>query len=295
LIVESTNKPRSQLTKRANSCKLQVASQATTKKSPIRWCKNGMNTDMEQTRTATRRLWEVDTIRGVAIILMICYHCIFDLSYFGAYSGYMLSTPWQVFARSIGSTFIFVLGVSLTLRVNRLKPELEDKLFRKFLLRGAKIFGWGMVVTVVTYFLLGYGFVVFGILHLLGLSTILAYPFLRSRWASLAGGVAVIVLGIIVARFTSPSLWLVWLGVRQLGRYMVDYYPILPWFGIALLGVFAGLTLYPGGIPRFTLPDLSQKAPIRGLTFLGRHSLLIYLVHQPILLAILFVVGIASL
>jgi uncharacterized membrane protein len=85
------------------------------------------------------------------------------------------------------------------------------------------------------------------------------------------------------------------LGVRQFGRYMVDYYPILPWFGIALLGVFVGHTLYPGGTPRFTLPDLSQRAPIRGLTFLGRHSLLIYLVHQPILLGFLFVVGIAHL
>jgi uncharacterized membrane protein len=76
---------------------------------------------------------------------------------------------------------------------------------------------------------------------------------------------------------------------------MVDYYPLFPWFGIALLGAFAGLTLYPGGIRGFSLPDLSEKTPIRGLTFLGRHSLLIYLVHQPILLAILFVVGIASL
>ena len=255
-----------------------------------------MNREMEHTETTARRLWEVDTVRGIAVILMICYHFIFDLSYFGAYSGYMLSTPWQIFARSIGSTFIFVLGVSLTLRFNRLKPDLDDKqLFQKYLLRGAKIFAWGMVITAVTYVLLPYGFVVFGILHLLGLSTILAYPFLRSRWASLVGGVVVIALGITIARFTSSSPWLLWLGVRQLGRYMVDYYPILPWFGIALLGVSVGLTLYPGGTSRFTLPDLSHKAPIRGLAFLGRHSLLIYLIHQPILLAILFVVGIASL
>jgi uncharacterized membrane protein len=255
-----------------------------------------MDMEMEQSKPAARRLWEIDTVRGIAVILMICYHFIFDLSYFGAYSGYMLSTPWQLFARSIGSTFIFVLGVSLTLRYNHLKPRLDQKqLFLKFLMRGAKIFAWGMVVTVVTYFLLGYGFVVFGILHLLGLATILAYPFLRSRWASLVAGIVVIGGGIYIARILSPSPWLLWLGVRQLGRYMVDYYPLFPWFGITLLGVFVGLTLYPDGAPRFELPDLSQKAPIRGLTFLGRRSLLIYLIHQPILLAILFLVGIASL
>jgi uncharacterized membrane protein len=255
-----------------------------------------MSVEMEQVQPASSRLWEVDAVRGIAIILMICYHFIFDLSYFGAYSGYMLSTPWQLFARSIGTTFIFVLGVSLTLRYNHLRPKLDQKqLFYKFLVRGAKIFAWGMVVTVVTYFLIGYGFVLFGILHLLGLATILGYPFLRSRWASLVAGILVIGVGIYITRILLPSPWLLWLGVRQLGRYMVDYYPIFPWFGIALLGAFAGLTLYPGGIRGFSLPDLSQKSPIRGLTFLGRHSLLIYLIHQPILLAIRFVVGIASL
>ena len=188
------------------------------------------------------------------------------------------------------------MGVSLTLRYDRLKPALSERqLFGEFLLRGAKIFGWGMVITAVTYLALGSGFIVFGILHLLGLSTVLAYPFLRSRWAGLVGGIVVIVLGVYLNQQLSASPWLIWLGVRQLGRHMVDYYPIFPWFGPALLGVFAGLTLYPGGAPRFTLPDLSGAAPVRGLSFLGRHSLVIYLVHQPIRLAILILLGVGSL
>ena len=124
---------------------------------------------------------------------------------------------------------------------------------------------------------------------------ILAYPFLRSRWASLVAGIVVIGLGVYVNGLKSPSPWLLWLGVQQVGRYMVDFYPLLPWFGIALLGVFVGLTLYPGGTPRFALPDLTQRTPIRGLTFLGKHSLLIYLIHQPILFAILILVGIGSI
>lgn len=248
---------------------------------------------MEQAEPETGRFWEVDTARGIAIVLMVFYHLMFDLSYFGAYSGRMQFGAWAMFARGVASVFIFVLGVSLTLRYNRLKPQLGHwQLFQKFLLRGAKIFAWGMVVTVVTYFFLDFGFVVFGILHLLGLSTILAYPFLRSRWASLIAGIAVIGLGIYISDLRSPSPWLLWLGIMQVGRYMVDFYPLLPWFGVALLGVFAGLTLYPGGSPRFALPDLSQRAPVRGLTFLGKHSLLIYLIHQPILFAILILVGI---
>jgi uncharacterized membrane protein len=255
-----------------------------------------MLSDMEQTEPTFRRLWEVDTVRGIGVVLMIFYHLIFDLSYFGAYSGYMLSGPWQTFARGIGSTFIFVMGISLTLRYNRLGPELDPgPLFRKYLVRGAQLLAWGMVITVVTYFVIGYGYVIFGILHLLGLSTILAYPFLRSRWASLVGGIVVIGLGMYIDSFVSSGPWLLWLGVKQMMRYMVDYYPVLPWFGVALLGIFVGYTLYPHGRPRFNLPDLSHTVPIRGLAYLGKHSLPIYLIHQPILLAFLILVGIGSI
>jgi uncharacterized membrane protein len=251
---------------------------------------------MKRTKPTYRRFWEIDTVRGIAVILMIGYHLVFDLSYFGVYRGNIYATSWMIIARSIGTTFIFVMGVSLTLRYNRLEPELDRKqLFRKYLLRGAQLFGWGMVITAVTYFVVGYGFVVFGILHLLGLSTILAYPFLRSRWASLVAGIVVIGVGLYLGGSRSPSPWLLWFGVKQAGRYMVDYYPISPWFGFVLLGMAAGFTLYPGGTPRFDLPDLSQSVPIRGLTWLGSHSLLVYLIHQPILLGILILVGIGSI
>jgi uncharacterized membrane protein len=252
--------------------------------------------EMQEKKPALHRLWEVDTVRGIAVVLMVFYHFVWDLSYFGAYSGSMLATPWQTFARSIGSTFIFVLGVSLTLRYSRLKPTLGQKqLLRKYLVRGAKLMGWGMVITGVTYLVVGRGFVIFGILHLLGLSTIMAFPFLRSRWASLVAGLVVIGLGQYAKNIVLLSPWLLWLGVRQLGRYMVDYYPVIPWFGVALLGVFVGLTLYAGGTRQFGLPDLSRTAPVRGLSFLGRHSLVIYLVHQPIMLTILVLLGIGSI
>jgi len=250
----------------------------------------------EPTKSTIHRFWEVDAARGIAIVLMVIYHFTWDLSYFGVYSGNMLATPWQTFARSIATIFIFVMGVSLTLSHNRLKLKLSRRqLFQKYLLRGAKIFGWGMLITVVTYFFIGHGFVLFGILHLLGLSIILAYPFLPSRWASLIAGIVVIGLGVYASRFVAASPWLIWLGVKQSGRYMVDYYPLLPWFGVSLLGIFFGHTLYSQGSPRFLLPDLSNTPPIRGLTYLGKHSLLIYLIHQPILMAILILLGVGSI
>jgi uncharacterized membrane protein len=82
--------------------------------------------------------------------------------------------------------------------------------------------------------------------------------------------------------------------VKQAGIYMVDYYPVLPWFGLSLLGIFTGYTLYPQGVRRFSLPNLAALLPVRGLRFLGRHSLLIYVIHQPILIGLLFALGFGS-
>jgi len=242
------------------------------------------------------RLWEVDTLRGIAIVLMVFYHFVWDLNYFGLYQANMLVGPWQWFARSIATMFIFVLGLSLTLSYNReIRRDSQPHLLKKYLLRGGKIFGWGLVITVATYFFIGRGFVIFGILHLLGVSIILAYPFLKlNRWASLLGGLAIIGAGIYVDTLRTTSPWLIWLGVKQLGRSMVDYYPVLPWAGIALLGVFAGYSLYPRGYAAVSWPDWGHLWPVRGLRFLGRHSLLIYLVHQPILIGTFIALGFGS-
>lgn len=242
------------------------------------------------------RLWEVDAIRGVAIVLMIFYHFVWDLNYFGLYQANLLTGPWQWFARGIATLFLFVMGVSLTLSDTRESQRWgQPPSFTKYLWRGGKIFGLGLIVTLATYFFIGRGFVIFGILHLLGLSIILAYPFLRAkRWLSLMAGLLVIGVGWYVDNLVVSFPWLIWLGIKQEGVYMVDYYPILPWFGLALLGIFAGYTLYPQGVRRFSLPNLASLPPLRGLRFLGRHSLLIYVIHQPILIGSLMALGFGS-
>ncbi len=243
------------------------------------------------------RLWEIDTLRGIAIVEMVFFHFMWDLNFFRVYQTDILGTAWQSFARNIAATFIFVMGVSLTLSYTRYQEKNEPVApFSKYFRRGAQVFGLGMLITVATYFFIGRGFVVFGILHLLGASIILAYPFLPlTRWVSLVTGLIFIGLGIYFDRLLAPFPWLIFLGIKQRGFYMVDYYPLFPWFGVALLGIFAGKTLYPQGRPRFSLPDFSQASVVRVLRFLGQHSLLIYMVHQPILIAVLIGLGLATL
>lgn len=243
-----------------------------------------------------KRLWEIDTLRGFAIVEMVIYHFTWDLNYVGLFRANLLEGPWQWFARSIATLFLLVMGLSMTLSYTRESQRLgQTSLFGKYLRRGGKIFGLGLLVTVATYFFIGRGFVIFGILHLLGLSIILAYPFLHlNRWVSLIAGLFIIGLGVYVDNLVVSFPWLIWLGVKQAGIYMVDYYPVLPWFGLALIGIFTGYVLYPQSSRRFSLPDLSGAWPIRGLRFLGRHSLLIYIIHQPILMGLLIALGFGS-
>jgi uncharacterized membrane protein len=189
------------------------------------------------------------------------------------------------------------MGISLVISYNRTMQQTgQANLFPKFLLRGLKVFFWGLVVTLATYLTIGHGFVVFGILHLIGFSIAAAYPFLPypRRYLALVGGLIGIGLGIYLNGQVSTGPWLIWLGVKQIGRLMVDYYPVLPWYGMALLGIFAGQMLYPGGVARFNRPAAPHTPVIQALTFLGQHSLLIYLIHQPILQGLLFLSGIAS-
>jgi uncharacterized membrane protein len=236
-----------------------------------------------------RRIWEVDTLRGFAIVLMLFYHTIWDLAFFQLYPFNIYGVGWQTFARFIATLFTFVMGIALTLSYHRANQR-ADSLFSKYLYRGGQIFGCGMLITVATYFVIGNGFVIFGILHLLGVSTIISYPFLKHKWISLIAGLIFIGIGIYLGGIIDPSPWFIWLGIKQAGRAMVDYYPVFPWSGLALIGIFTGHTLYPQGEPRFILPDLTDILPIRLMRFLGQHSLLIYLIHQPILFSGLWLI-----
>lgn len=232
------------------------------------------------------RFWEVDAARGVAVLGMVFFHFMWDLQFFGLSSVNVFSTPWQIFARSIGTTFTFLLGLSLWLIATRLSPQ---ALRRYAIRRGVTILGLGLLISLGTWLFVGDAYVRFGILHLLGTMLVLSLPFVRAPlWLTFAMGIAMIVGGAFLTPLRAPFPWLTALGVAQAGVEMVDYYPLLPWGGAALLGVTCGRLVYPDGQRSVALPELGALTPVCALRFLGRHSLLIYLLHQPILLGALF-------
>jgi uncharacterized membrane protein len=242
------------------------------------------------------RFWEIDALRGIAVVAMVLYHFSYDLAFFGLFDvGFFRSGLGLNTGRLIGGSFIFLAGISLTLsyaRVTASQPS-GEKLFRKYFSRGLRIFSYGLVITLLTWIFLPNEMIVFGILHLIGASIILAYPFLNLKLANVALGVACIAIGSLLRGFEVHTPWLVWLGIDPT-FFMLDYWPIFPWFGVVLFGVTAGNALY-GDLSKRAASSTPRPSAVRPLAFLGRHSLVVYLVHQPVLLAALILLGVGSL
>jgi len=161
-------------------------------------------------------------------------------------------------------------------------------LYRKYLLRGLKIFSLGMLITLSTYLFVPRGTIFFGILHFLGMATILALPFLKVRTKHLAiAAFLVILLGIYLTTLQFTFSLLFWLVPSTF--YTLDYFPLLPWFGIMLIGLYSGNTLYKNNKRSFKI--LIEPKISKPVNFLGRHSLIIYIIHQPILVVVLYLLG----
>jgi Predicted membrane protein len=237
----------------------------------------------------TSRYWEIDFCRGTAILMMVVFHVVFDLGYFGIFPVSASSGFWRYFGYGTASLFLLIVGVSFSIRYARVSGNLSGWMrYRKFLYRGIGIFALGLLVTLGTWLYLGEGFVLFGILHLIGISVIIAPFFYRFGIFNILLGFVCIAAGFFMGGLVGP-LWLIPLGLHPAAFWSVDYTPLFPWFGIVLMGIGAGCTLYPGGIRRIPVPDL----PPYGSSFVifsGMHSLAIYLVHQPVILLVLQVI-----
>ncbi len=226
-------------------------------------------------------------------MMMVGYHLTYDLDTFGGYDIESTSGFWAYFADATASAFLFLVGISLAISYAR--AGARRGIFGRYLRRGLRIFAYGMALTIV-FSVLGMGVVAFGILHLIGVSIILAYPFLRLRFTNLVFGTLIFAAGqyILAQNLYSQSFWLLPFGVVPEGVIMPDYRPLLPWFGVVLIGLFFGNVVYGDGRRPAVLED---KAPVlaRPLLSPGRNSLFIYLIHQPIIIALLAATGVVEL
>lgn len=244
-------------------------------------------------RPLADHFWEIDALRGVAIVMMVTFHFVYDLYAFGISNTVFEDRFWHYFQRTTASLFIGLVGLSLAISYARAaaRSAANPPTFRKYIVRGGRILAWALLISAVTYFALGpNAYIQFGILHFIGVSVILAYPFLAlpglsNRWVVLTAGTLLLTWGRSILTQPVETPWLVWLGFMPPGYAAVDYFPLAPWFGLVLVGVGLGKIVYSGNRRQLALPDLSALAPVRGLTWLGQRSLPIYLIHQPLLYA----------
>lgn len=233
------------------------------------------------------RILVLDLARGIAVVAMIIYHLSWDLSWFAFVSWPVAeSDGWRSFAISIAASFLFFAGVSLDLAHHK---KIRWPSFWK---REVVIVAAAICVSIGTYFAFGENFVRFGILHCIAVSSLIALPFIRLPLVVSASLGAVFIALPNITTFSSfDGDLLLWTGLGEPAIASVDYVPLFPWTGAALLGVAASKLSR-----KFALNEQLSKLPLQGpigqsLRWMGRRSLPIYLLHQPLLYGLVWSVA----
>ena len=224
-----------------------------------------------------RRLDTVDAARGAAVIVMLVYHLLFDLVVFcGAPERLCVSPFWSFIQALFAGVFFFVSGLCAYASKRLLK-------------RGLLLIALALAVSLASAL---FGMPVrFGALHFLGCAMII-YRFTRGLWDRLPERPAPVIYVILTAasaaavsrRVNADFLWMI--GLRTESFFSADYYPLLPWLFVFLCGTWAGRM---AAERKFAQWFYDAEIPV--LPFLGRHSLIIYLAHQPVYLGILALLG----
>lgn len=231
----------------------------------------------------SRRLPLIDLARGLAVLAMIIYHFVWDLSFLGLVDPALRDAPgWTAFARAIAVSFLALAGFGLVLAHGKGLDR------AKFLRRLALVAGAAALVSAGTYLAFPDNFIFFGILHAIALGSVLALPFLFAPIWLVA--LAMLAIWALPYAFQSPAManpWLIWIGLGDRLPNSSDFVPVFPWLGFILLGMLAGRLINPA---RLAMAE-PQARLLRWTGWMGRHSLPIYLIHQPVLYGALFLIA----
>lgn len=225
----------------------------------------------------TQRLPVIDALRGIALVAMIIFHASWNLDAFRFTQMGVVSAPaWLGFAKTIAGSFLVLTGLSLALADDAGHSTMAR------LKRIGRIALAAALVSVATYYVFPDAFVYFGILHHIALAGLIAWPLLRVHWVLIVGlAAAIVFINHTVAMDAADTRWLAWIGLSRNVPPTNDYVPVFPWFAVVL----AGLLLARIILARPALMTALQAQPswTRPLVWMGRHSLVIYLIHQPVL------------
>ncbi|RFC65909.1 heparan-alpha-glucosaminide N-acetyltransferase [Mesorhizobium denitrificans] len=229
-----------------------------------------------------QRIPTIDIIRGIAIGGVVLFHVVWDLEFAGLIDGVARHPAWLVFGRSLAGTFMVLVGVSLVLAH---RGEIRWGSFSR---RLGTILLAAAAITVVTRLAFPANFVYFGILHAIAVATLIGALFLgASALICLAVGTLVLILPLVLESSTFDMRWLAWIGFAAQPPPSNDFVPVFPWVGLTLLGMAAMKWTSAWPVKTRLVQQAHPSRFARTFAWMGRRSLPIYLVHQPILLAII--------
>jgi uncharacterized membrane protein len=216
------------------------------------------------------RSYEIDLLRGIAIILMVIFHFCYDLTIFG-WANFSTSkdSEWIIFRAVIVSSFLLAVGMSSYLAYRK---SLNKK---KLIKAVSKLFAVSLFITLGSFFMHPSAWVYFGIIHFITIALPISVLFVRIPYTALIIGIGCL-LGYYSGILNLDPIWQ-W-GVLHLGipRHTVDLVSFFPWIGVVLIGVFV---MYK---ELFKI-KIKSNIVFNKFALLGQHSLMIYLIHQPIL------------
>jgi len=242
---------------------------------------------------ARHRYDRIDALRGFAIVWMTAFHFCFDLDHFGWLRQNFLYDPfWTRQRAAIVSLFLFCAGLGQAV------AHVHGQGWPRFWRRWAQVAGCALLVTAGSAFMFPDSFIYFGVLH--GIAVMLVIVRLTAGWGAWlwpAGAVAILLpLAAVRVHAYFGNLhwlnepWLNWIGFVSLKPVTQDYVPLLPWLGVMWWGMAAGQWLLRRQ-PHIVQGPIAR--PLAPLAWLGRWSLSWYMLHQPVMIGVLMLVGMA--
>lgn len=230
-----------------------------------------------------RRLMSVDIARGGALAMMIAYHFTFDINLLARIGLDFNHDPlWLGLRALIVSLFLLLVGISQSI----VHQQGFDR--ARYLRRLVLLIVCAGLVTLGSRMLFPSSYIFFGILHFIALASVLGLLTVRFYYFNLFSGISLILCGNLYSHawFDQPAFQ--WVGLMTHKPLTEDYVPLLPWFGAVQIGQYLGRVLYRLPAAARIRGWSSSVLPLRLLALGGRHSLLIYMVHQPVLLGLLY-------
>ena len=245
----------------------------------------------------TQRFWELDVWRGLAVTLMIIFHSWLMWALVSEMNVNDLPLISTFIARTASTSFLVLVGISgyISYHQRLRKGQRWKQIERHFFQRGLILFGYGILISFFTFKIFPDYFILFGILHMIGVSLFAMPAMLRYQWVRLSLLILSMMTVILEWQVGAESIPKIFTGLLPRNFSTLDYWPLFPWIALVVIGTYLAEHWYQTGLRNFEIREKKFSSPqltvvINKLEWMGKHALLTYMIHVPIILSVLWLI-----